>query len=113
MRHTSLAADGHTVAVQAGKSEGGSGGGAGLRVFDLETGRLSDAVALDLGRGERPYLAAWNGTGSLTVRVATQRSEEGPTTVRVLVVDVSSGTVRQKDTYKISGSAYTWYAPGE
>ncbi|WP_371784886.1 hypothetical protein [Streptosporangium subroseum] len=112
-RPSALAADGHTVAVQAGGSEGGSGGGAGLRVFDLETGRLSEAVALDLGKGERPYLAAWNGTDSLTVRVATQRSEEGPTTVRVLVVDVSFGTVRQKDTYKISGSAYAWYAAGE
>jgi hypothetical protein len=83
MRHTSLAA-----------------------LLDLETGRLSDAVALDLGRGERPYLAAWNWPSSLTVRVATRRSEEKPTTVRVLVADVSSGTVRQKDTYKISGSAY-------
>ncbi|AWS45022.1 hypothetical protein [Streptosporangium sp. 'caverna'] len=112
MRHTSLAALLTTAVVAGGlaATPAYARAGAEARAVWAKSRTGKDGYSRSCGRrqprGERPYLAGWNWPSSLTVRGATRRPEEGPTTVRVLVVGPSSGSVRQKDTYKISGSAY-------
>lgn len=102
-----LAADGHTVAVIVSGKKAPR-----LRLYDLETGQLSDAVELGLKAGAVPYLAAWIGDDQLSVKVQSG-GDGAPTVIREFTVDVATGATSKTDSYSISKTSYSWYAAGE
>jgi hypothetical protein len=108
---TALSADGHTVAAfTPGNAEAKRP--PRMRTFDLETGRLSEAVDLPLTPGDPPSFA--QGTPDGQIIVFAYNSDSGTSTVvRVLTVDPGSGTTRQTDTYRVSESNHIILLPGE
>ncbi|WP_214324316.1 hypothetical protein [Nonomuraea sediminis] len=106
-----LAADGKTVAVfVSGNTDRNKP--PRLRMYDVETGDLTQGVDLALKPGSTPYRAYWTADGQL--RAIVSSGDDGkPAVVRVLTVDPESGHVTQADKFSISKHRYTYFTAGE
>ncbi|GII02380.1 TolB family protein [Planobispora takensis] len=104
-----LADDGNTVALVI---TGGSGK-TSLRTYDLAADTVSEAVPLGIPKKESSQRLFWNPSGILTLWTALL-DEEGDVTAAVKrTVDAGSGTTRTLDSFKIKGSPWSWWLPGE
>ncbi|NUP82574.1 MAG: hypothetical protein HOV96_34050 [Nonomuraea sp.] len=108
---TALSPDGHTVAaVSSGTLDRKRP--PRLRTYDLETGRLSEAVDLPVTADSPPFAAVWTPDGKVVVHAYS--SDYGkPSVVRVLTVDPGTGEAARTDTYKVAADDPFILFPGE
>jgi hypothetical protein len=100
-----LAADGRTVAVFVAAKR------PSLRLFDLRGEQFTATV--ELPGGIVPEMVDWTGEHEVTLHVPAHSEKEGvPAGMRILVVDVTTGEIRVRDSYRVMDDSYSFAACG-
>ncbi|GLW99569.1 hypothetical protein [Microtetraspora sp. NBRC 16547] len=104
-----LANDGNTVAVMINMT----GGKQRLRVYDLESDSVGDAVNVNVPKNETPQQLRWDDSGNLTVW--EMRSDKDGNTNGLVrrTLDPTSGGTTKTDSFPLTAKVYMWWVPGE
>jgi len=105
-----LADDGSTVAVLITTSSGGQR----LRLYDLASDTVGEAVDVRAPKKESPKRLEWTSDGRLKLWETLDSAKTGET-YRVVVrsLDAGSGATTTLDSFKVKSGLWTWWVPGE
>ncbi|MEV0971407.1 hypothetical protein [Microtetraspora glauca] len=104
-----LANDGNTVAVMISTS----GGKQRVRVYDLASDTVGDAVNVNTPKNESPHRLSWDDSDNLTLWQLRNDAEGNTTGIVRRSLDPTSGATKKADTFTITSKMYMWWLPGE
>lgn len=89
----------------------GVGSASKLRLYDMRANSVFTSIKVKLGSTDSPEAIDWTGDHEITAHIP-HIAESGRTSMRILVIDTETGTIKVRDSYTVKADSYFFAACG-
>jgi hypothetical protein len=82
-----------------------------LRLYDMRADSVFTSIKVKLGSTDSPEAIDWTGDHEITAHIP-HLAESGRTSMRILVIDTETGTIKVRDSYRVKADSYFFAACG-